>query len=265
MSAVDLSDLHFLVVDDQAFIRNLVQGMLMRLGARRITGAHNGEAAQKVLETQGPRIACIISDWNMQPMNGLQLLQEIRSGAFTDIPANIPFIMLTGFANSAVVTAAANLDVSAYIVKPVSSKRLADAIRISLTKPLTAKPPSFYRRIEVVEPPKSDPAGGTEVKPWASWIKSGRPVFIDEQATFIRREGVQLNEVTESDAPRVRLIRYKRADRIKPGAILVEDFCDANGVVLLNAGVILNERMIAQLRNIKTESGEPPRLWVGRT
>jgi len=265
MSPVDLSPLYFLVVDDQPFIRKLVQGMLSSLGARKIICAENGEHALKVLREFGTQIGCIVSDWNMQPMNGLQLLQTVRMGVVKSVAANTPFIMLTGFADSGVVTAAASLDVSAYIVKPASANRLAEALRMSLSRPVVAKPAAHYRAIRVIEPPAAETSSDSAATPWASWVKAGRPVFLEEGSAFIQREGVKLGEVTDPDVPKVKLIRYKRADRIKPGAILVEDFCDANGVVLLNAGVILSERMIAQLQSIKTEDGEPPRLWVGRT
>lgn len=253
----------FLVADDQAFIRGLVQGMLARLGAASVRCVGSGEAAREALLQRGTNFAAIICDWNMEPMSGLQLLRAIRMGQIETVPANFPFIMLTGFADSKLVTAAANLDVNAYLVKPVSSKRLNDALRVALTKPLSAKPVSFYERIELVAPPKTvqteDPPGE-----WAQWVRAGRPVFLDQDTTYIRREGVKLDSAPANEAPSIRLIRFKRADRIEAGAVLVEDFCDADGAVLLNAGVVLSEKMLKQLRGMKTENGEPPRLWVGR-
>lgn len=217
-----------------------------------------------MLRRRGRSIDCIISDWNMRPVNGLELLREVRKGGIADVPANTTFIMLTGYATSAVVTTAANLDVSAYLVKPVSSNRLAEAVRLSLQKPFTAKPASHYERIELLELPGTVDSPDTTTTPWAEWIKAGRPVILADQGAFIRRQSVELREAPPAAAADIRLIRHKRVDRILPGAILVEDFCDADGAVLLSAGLVLNENILRRLRDYKTANGGILRLWVGR-
>lgn len=257
----DIAQRHFLVADDQNFIRTLVQGMLTRLGARNIIAVPSGEAALRTLEQQGTRISCVLSDWNMGPVNGLELLRSIRTGA-AGVSRTLPVIMLTGYADSKVVTAAANLDVSAYLVKPVAAAKLAEALKFVFSKTAGAKPASFYNRIDLVEPPKEGGAAG--VTPWAEWVRAGRPAFKDGEVSYIRRESVELAPVPAHAAAEIRMVRYRRADRIRPGDILVEDFCDDQGNVLLAAGLVLNDKVLARLTGVKTESGDPPRLWVGR-
>ena len=65
-------------------------------------------------------------------------------------------------------------------------------------------------------------------------------------------------------APVPVVIRFRRADRIKPGAVLVEDFCDASGAPLVNAGTILNQELISRLNTLQDNKGQKVRLWVGQ-
>ncbi|MBX5455251.1 MAG: response regulator, partial [Acidobacteriia bacterium] len=67
----------------------------------------------------------IISDWNMQPMTGLQLLQEVRADARLK---HIPFIMVTAESKAENVVAAKQAGVSNYIVKPFNAETLREKI-----------------------------------------------------------------------------------------------------------------------------------------
>jgi two-component system chemotaxis response regulator CheY len=67
----------------------------------------------------------VISDWNMQPMTGLQLLQEVR--ADTRLKAT-PFIMITAESKVENVVAAKQAGVSNYIVKPFNAETLREKI-----------------------------------------------------------------------------------------------------------------------------------------
>lgn len=72
---ISLRQASILVVDDSPTMRHLVTGMLQSLGAVHIDYADNGEAALSKIE--GANYTLIISDWNMEPMNGLALLRAI--------------------------------------------------------------------------------------------------------------------------------------------------------------------------------------------
>src|SRR5687767_14714460 len=106
-----------MVADDKPFIRSIVQGMLLRLKVKGIMQACNGDQAIKLLRKHTHRVGCIISDWNMDPVGGLELLRTVRSGLIPGLPASTCFIMLTGHARENVVKAALALDVNAYLVK----------------------------------------------------------------------------------------------------------------------------------------------------
>jgi two-component system chemotaxis response regulator CheY len=63
----------------------------------------------------------VISDWNMEPMTGLQLLKEVRADAKLKA---LPFIMITAESKTENVVAAKEAGVSNYIVKPFNAETL---------------------------------------------------------------------------------------------------------------------------------------------
>ena len=71
------------------------------------------------------RFGLVISDWNMEPMTGLQLLQEVRADAKLK---STPFIMVTAESKAENIVAAKQAGVSNYIVKPFSAETLKSKI-----------------------------------------------------------------------------------------------------------------------------------------
>jgi two-component system, chemotaxis family, chemotaxis protein CheY len=108
-----------LVVDDYATMRRIVRNLLTQIGYTDIDEAGDGVSAlQKLREN---KFGLIISDWNMEPMTGLQLLKEIRADAKL---AGIPFIMVTAESKTENVIAAKQAGVNNYIVKPFNADTL---------------------------------------------------------------------------------------------------------------------------------------------
>ncbi len=87
--AVDLS-MPILVVDDYQTMTRIIRNLLKQLGFTQIDDANDGAAALKRLRER--QYGLIISDWNMAPMTGYELLQEVRANPQT---ATTPFIMIT--------------------------------------------------------------------------------------------------------------------------------------------------------------------------
>jgi two-component system chemotaxis response regulator CheY len=81
-----------------------------------------GEALTKL---RAGSFGLVISDWNMVPMTGLQLLQEVRADARLK---STPFIMITAESKTENVVAAKQAGVSNYIVKPFNAETLRDKI-----------------------------------------------------------------------------------------------------------------------------------------
>ncbi len=120
--AVDLR-MNVLIVDDYKTMLRIVKNLLNQIGFTNVDEAEDGSSAlQKV---RAKEYGLIISDWNMQPMTGLQLLQEVRADAKLK---HIPFIMVTAESKTENVIAAKQAGVNNYIVKPFNAATLKGKI-----------------------------------------------------------------------------------------------------------------------------------------
>ncbi len=113
-----------LIVDDQTTSRLLMREALQQIGFANIPFAKDGEEALKMMMTSPAHI--VISDYNMPKLNGLQLLQAIRTFPATRIT---PFILLTGSGDRTVLQQAVKLGVNNYLPKPVQPAALQKAIQ----------------------------------------------------------------------------------------------------------------------------------------
>jgi two-component system chemotaxis response regulator CheY len=107
------SDVSVLIVDDQQSMRGICRYILSELGFRDIIEARNGREALGKLEKSSVQL--IISDWNMDDIDGLTLLRIIRKHPKTQ---RLPFIMATGRSDKEQVKEAISFGVNNYIIKP---------------------------------------------------------------------------------------------------------------------------------------------------
>ncbi len=118
--AVD-TNMRVLIVDDYKTMLRIMRNLLKQLNFNNVEEAIDGsEALGKLREGDGD-YGLIISDWNMEPMTGIQLLREVRGD---DGLKAIPFIMVTAESKSENVIAAKEAGVSNYIVKPFNAETL---------------------------------------------------------------------------------------------------------------------------------------------
>jgi len=116
--AVDVS-IPILIVDDYKTMLRIIRNLLKQLDFNNVDEAMDGSEALKKLREK--KFGLVISDWNMEPMTGLQLLREVRS----DIKLKeLPFIMVTAESKTENVVAAKEAGVSNYIVKPFNAETL---------------------------------------------------------------------------------------------------------------------------------------------
>ena len=120
--AVDLS-MPILVVDDYNTMIRIICNLLKQLGFHNVDNATDGSAA--LAKLRGGSYGLVISDWNMAPMTGYDLLKEVRAD-----PAigNVPFIMITAESKTENVIAAKRAGVNGYIVKPFNAETLQSKI-----------------------------------------------------------------------------------------------------------------------------------------
>jgi two-component system chemotaxis response regulator CheY len=116
-------DMDVLIVDDSSAMRRIVRGRLNELGFKNIREAENGQLALDELKKK--KADCVVSDWNMPVMTGIELLRAIRAD---DALKSTPVLMVTGEAKQENVVEAVQAGVSNYIVKPFSAATLLEKL-----------------------------------------------------------------------------------------------------------------------------------------
>jgi len=120
--AVNLS-MPVLVVDDYTTMVRIIRNLLKQLGFQDVDDASDGASA--LAKMRAKKYGLVISDWNMEPMTGYELLREVRAD-----PAlgQVPFIMVTAESKTENVIAAKKAGVNNYIVKPFNAQTLQSKI-----------------------------------------------------------------------------------------------------------------------------------------
>ncbi len=112
-----------LIVDDYKTMLRIIRNLLRQIDVHDVDEAADG--AEAIAKLRKGDFGLIISDWNMQPMTGLELLTEVR--ADPRLRAT-PFIMVTAESKADNVVAAKQAGVSNYIVKPFNAETLREKI-----------------------------------------------------------------------------------------------------------------------------------------
>ena len=112
-----------LVVDDYATMVRIIRNLLKQLGFEDVDDAPDGATA--LTKMRAKKYGLVISDWNMEPMTGYELLKQVRSDP--SISAT-PFIMVTAESKTENVIAAKQAGVNNYIVKPFNADTLKSKI-----------------------------------------------------------------------------------------------------------------------------------------
>jgi two-component system chemotaxis response regulator CheY len=120
--AADLA-MPILVVDDYATMLRIIRNLLRQIGFENVDDAMDGTQALDMLSRK--TYGLVISDWNMEPMTGYELLKVVRARNDT---ARLPFIMVTAESKTENVIAAKKAGVNNYIVKPFNAETLKGKI-----------------------------------------------------------------------------------------------------------------------------------------
>lgn len=124
--AVDLN-MNVLVVDDYKTMVRIIGNLLKQLGFKNIDDAADGGEALTKLRIGN--FGLVISDWNMEPVSGLELLKQVRADAKLKA---LPFLMVTAESKTENVIAAKEAGVNNYIVKPFNAETLKGKLQAVL-------------------------------------------------------------------------------------------------------------------------------------
>ncbi len=122
-------NLPILVVDDYSTMVRIMRKLLRQIGYENVDEAANGQEALSKIKAKP--YGLIISDWNMEPMTGFELLQRVRADAAT---AKTPFILVTAESKPENVLAAQKAGVNNYLIKPFSAPVLKEKIDKALSE-----------------------------------------------------------------------------------------------------------------------------------
>ena len=132
MSSYNLEVLNVLVVDDDRYMHLIIKAILSAMRIKNIRYCENASDAFVEMQQSMPDI--VITDWKMEPLNGLDFVRQIRKGQDSPNPY-VPTILLTGYTELHRVTEARDAGVTEILAKPVSIEKLHSRIVNIIEKP----------------------------------------------------------------------------------------------------------------------------------
>ncbi len=191
------------------------------MGCVDVIAAEGGAKALAAFAPGSPTIDLAVVDFNMPEVNGLQILKLIRTGKLS-AQRGMPVVMLTGTADGGLVSAAAALDVGAFVVKPVSKATLGSRLAKALVEQREARGAALYEQVDIDTVSRA-------------LIISNKPVGGAKSV----RDRVELPHGVKL-----------RLDAVPVGAVLAEDIRGPDGELLLGRGTPLSERFLRRLKDL---------------
>ena len=131
MAGLNISKVKFLVVEDNLFMKDLLRQILRTLGVTQIMEAGDGAEGFELFKQMVPDI--MLLDWQMAPMDGLELTKLVRG---KDSPNRYaPLIMITAYSEIERVTLVRDAGVNEMLVKPIAATTLFSRIRAVIERP----------------------------------------------------------------------------------------------------------------------------------
>jgi DNA-binding response OmpR family regulator len=120
----------FLVVDDEVPVRKLIINRLKKEGYNGITfEASDGKEALDIFYEKD--VDCIISDWNMPGINGIEFVEKVRNSVAAE---NLAIIMVTAESSMGKMEQAIESGIDDYLVKPFTPEDFKRKIDKALEK-----------------------------------------------------------------------------------------------------------------------------------
>ena len=121
MARIAFDELRFVVVDENAHMRQIVRTLLRAFGSRDIFEAEDGAAGLEAVETHAPDI--LITDIKIPIFDGIELTKMIRNPDGCRHPF-LPIIVLTAYSEKKYMVAARDAGATEFLCKPVSATSL---------------------------------------------------------------------------------------------------------------------------------------------
>ncbi len=136
---IDINEMTVLIADDMPNMIGTIRSVMKVLGhGKKFIPASNGQEAWQILKKQPVDMA--ILDYNMPFMTGAGLLSRIREDR--DLK-DLPVVMVTAYAHREFVAEAAESEIDAYVLKPVTVNILGEKV-LSVIENANNPPPMVY-------------------------------------------------------------------------------------------------------------------------
>ena len=211
-SSLRPDDIHVLVVDDEMMSRTVVSTLLKKFKYT-VTTAEDGAEAMELLKSSPPgTYHLVLTDVRMPKLNGIELLQYIRS---EETLRSVPVVMMSGYDGEEVVGACEEGGAEEYLVKPVGAAKVANIWQHVLKK-----------RGEVTMVPQTGVSeGGNE------GVVLGRGSVTAMDATASNRKLMEsLREQSTITSEFLKMMREKRVREftlLKEQVMLLQEDCEA--------------------------------------
>ena len=246
--AIKLKNIHVLVVEDIAPVRDLMAAVLKEQGVGKISQASEGEMAYETYCRVRPDI--IITDWMMPGMDGLELINKIRTSP--DSPdKTIPIIMMTGYGSSQRIATARDAGVTEFLVKPFSAGEVSKRVMNIIKQPRDFIIGPAYKGPDRRRKKSSPPRDGEEQR--ASEESSVEVI----KANHLLQAKVGLGNISEDDLLRSQSIIEKNNINFVPIANqFLQQFREALDIVKLETHTNRKsiERVINPVMQIKANA-----------
>jgi CheY-like chemotaxis protein len=239
---VNLSKISFLLVDDKPTTREMAHTALA-CRSRSVRQTTSVDKAIEFVTQPDADVDCVVADWDMLPVGGLELLRMIRCKTLPNVDPRTSFVIFTGRAEEAAVKCALELDVNGFATAPLSLDKLARAIGAALTRTWLLQDVAHYASVPCVVPPP---------------VTAGPIISRLPHAASGASRSSPFRHV--HPARRLSSARMCDLDDIAPGSVLARDIRDVHGTLLLRTGTALDPSIIDRLR--KTAGAERCQVWV---
>lgn len=250
--AAAFSRTSLLVVDHKPLFRDMVRAAFLTK-VRGVREATDIDKALDILGHAGSGIGCVICDWDMTPIGGLELLRMIRAGTVAGLSPRTPVVILTTRNDPEAVRAAMELDVNGFVVGPVSLEKLIDTVGGALTRGWILQQPSHYASVHgaMPAPPAMEKTPLHKVP-----LRKVARIAPRRAGPFARRD-------TTSAPKPLRNVRMCILDDVHPGVVLARDLKDRDGRILAPTGTELKPAVLERLRNVGYALSDSYCVWVG--
>ena len=221
-------DIHVLVVDDEMMSRTVVSTLLKKFKYT-VTTAEDGAEAMELLKSSPPgTYHLVLTDVRMPKLNGIELLQYIRS---EETLRSVPVVMMSGYDGEDVVGACEQGGAEEYLVKPVGAQEVANIWHHVLKKRGEATTvPQSAAGCEVaasaaVDAGRTDGDGSPSVpaRPVAAKAPGLRSVYNRKLIESLREQSTITGEFLKM----MREKRLRECELLKEQVMLLQEDCDA--------------------------------------